>query len=220
MTLYLISGLGADRRVFKRMTFPSDCKVIYIEWLPVTENETLAEYSLKLSTQVNATEKFAIIGLSFGGIVAIELSRLLHSEKVILISSVSTRQEIPSLYRAFGSFRVHRLIPSIFLKKANFIVYYLFGLKTEEEKRLLREIIYDSDIDFLKWAIDVLLTWSNRTRPGNLVHIHGTDDKLLPISGINADKRVEGGGHLMVYSHADEISKILTEVLGFSQHRI
>ncbi|MCP9751582.1 alpha/beta hydrolase, partial [Ferruginibacter sp. HRS2-29] len=88
-TIYLFSGLGADERVFKYLKFPGH-HIVHIKWITALRNEPLAAYAKRLLEQVS-TEHPILIGLSFGGIMAIEVSKLIPTEKVIIIASVKNR---------------------------------------------------------------------------------------------------------------------------------
>jgi hypothetical protein len=70
------------------------------------------------------------------------------------------------------------------------------------------------DPKFVKWALTAITTWKTTTRPGNLFHIHGTADKVLPIRFITPDYVLQGGEHLIVFSRSEMISEILAQQLG------
>ena len=42
-----------------------------------------------------------------------------------------------------------------------------------------------------------------------ILHVHGTNDWLLPIRRTHPDIRIEGGGHLLVLTHPNEINVII-----------
>jgi pimeloyl-ACP methyl ester carboxylesterase len=67
MTIYCISGLGADYRVFQKLVFPSDYHVVHVEWIQPEIRETLSSYALRLLKQIDNSKPFILIGLSFGG---------------------------------------------------------------------------------------------------------------------------------------------------------
>jgi pimeloyl-ACP methyl ester carboxylesterase len=211
VTVYFISGLGADRKAFQKLKLPGEVQVRHIEWVEPIGNESLADYCCRLSACIDASEEFIIVGLSFGGMVAIEIAKVLKPKQVIIISSISTRQELPFMYQLIGRSGLHQLAPSFLFRKPNVFMYWFFGAKTEGEKRLFKHFLYTSSPLFLKWAIDKILRWKNAERPGNLFHIHGTADRVLPVSLTKADVKVKGGRHFMVYSKADIVSKILNE---------
>ncbi len=212
MTVYFISGLGADERVFDKLTLPLNWDVQHIAWLPHLPNESLSSYCHRLSAAID-TPEFVLVGLSFGGIVAVELAHFLNPKLTVLISSVATRRELPLLYRMIAKTKLDRLVPASFLKIPNSFLYRFFGTSAAEEKRLLRQTIANTNSRFLKWAIHEIINWTNSERPAPLFHIHGTNDHLFAIKNTNADVQIQGGGHLLVYDSADEISRILTEVI-------
>jgi pimeloyl-ACP methyl ester carboxylesterase len=212
VTVYFISGLGADKRAFEKLTLPQNITIKYVEWVENSEEESLAGYCHKLCDQINTKEDFSLVGLSFGGIVAVELAKIIKPKQVILISSIATSKELP--IDKFGHFlfkklHLYKFIPAAIFKNANAITYWFFGVKKEDEKQLLKQIIADTPPAFAKWAFGRILTWENTIEPQNLFHIHGTADKLFPIGYICPDVKINGGGHFMVYSKADEISEVL-----------
>ena len=131
-TIYLISGLGADASVFQRLDFGNH-EIKFIEWLEPNQDESLQTYASRLAAQIN-TGLPILIGVSFGGMIAVEIAKIIDCQKVILISSAKNKREIPLLYRFFGLLDIHRLIPVRLLKHANMLTYFFFGMKTKAEK--------------------------------------------------------------------------------------
>lgn len=86
-------------------------------------------------------------------------------------------------------------------------------METIEERKLLRAILTDTDPHFLKWAIHRVVTWNNKQVPEQICHIHGTNDRIFPISFAKADLQVEQGGHLMIMNRAAKISALISQVL-------
>ena len=89
--IYFVSGLGADQRVFQKLKL-SGYQAIHIQWVEPESQESIAEYTQRLISQIKS-EKPIIIGLSFGGIIAVEIAKQIKTEKVILISSTKNQQE-------------------------------------------------------------------------------------------------------------------------------
>ena len=152
-----------------------------------------------------------MIGVSFGGIIAIEIAKQIEINKLIRISSVQTKADIPFRYRFAGNLWMNKLIPAPLYRKVNFVVYWLFGIRKKKEKELLKTIMDDADNDFVDWATNEIVTWENEKQVPNVVTIHGTADRIFPFK--EADHKVEHGGHLMVVSKADEVSRILRSIL-------
>ena len=77
----------------------------------------------------------------------------------------------------------------------------------------MTEILNDTDEKFLKWAIDKIVTWKNQVEHKNLVHIHGTSDRILPINFVNCNIKIKNGGHFMTLNKAEELTQIVRKEL-------
>ena len=216
MNLYFISGLGADKRIFQKLVLPEVFRVHYINWIPVSEHETLEIYCRKLSTQIDREHPFSLIGLSFGGIVAIEMSKFLLPVQTVIISSFCVQREVPKFYVFLKQTGLYKLLPLRLLLKPNHFVYRLFGAYKPSMKNLLKSILQDTDPVFFVWAVGQLFSWNNKWIPPNLVRIHGKADRILPFKANMEAIPVEGGEHLMVYNHSEIVSDILKENLRLS----
>lgn len=210
--IYLISGLGADERVFKNLDF-KNFEPHFIKWIEPFKNDTLESYAQRLSTVIT-TEKPIIIGASFGGMVAVEIAKIKNCHRVIIISSAKNKYDIPFLYRFLGVLKIHYYIPSFLFKSANFISYRLFGVQSKEDTILFKSILKDTDIYFLKWAMTAISLWKNEEVNKNIIHIHGTDDKILPLSKIHdINFTIKNGGHLMILNKANDINALLNRLI-------
>lgn len=209
--IFVFSGLGADERVFQNIDFGSH-SVHHIKWIIPTKNESIQAYAKRIGEQITDTNSI-FVGLSFGGIMAIEVSKQIPSEKIILISSAKNRYEIPWYYRLAGKFKLNKLVPANLFRNANGLIYWFFGTHTYEEKRLLKIILKETDATYLKWAIDQVINWKNLETPKKIYHIHGTKDHVLPLPSGKIDKIIQGGGHFMLMNKADEVSSFLQQIL-------
>ncbi len=209
---YLFSGLGADSRIFEKLRF-SDCNITYVEWILPQDKESIEHYASRLALQITEPRP-VLIGLSFGGIIAVEIAKLIETDKVILISSVKSAKEIPFYYRWIGRAGFHKRIPPEFLNRNNFITNWLFGTVDAKERDMLKQFLGDTNPVFFKWALDQVVQWKNRAIPGNTFHIHGSGDRIFPIRFTNYDIRIPNGGHFMTLNRAGEINEILNDQIG------
>ena len=207
--LYIFSGLGADERVFQLLDF-SGFSTTFIKWIVPQDEETIENYVTRLLDQITTTKPI-LIGLSLGGLMAVEVAKQIETEKVILIASAKTKNEIPFYYRFAGQLGLHKLLPTGLLKNSNFITNWFFGTTSAFDKQLLRQILIDTDPAFLKWAIDKVIRWTNETQIKNIFHIHGTSDKILPFRFVKCNSTIKNGGHLMTLNKADELNQILRQ---------
>ena len=213
MNVYFLSGLGADKRIFSNLKLDDDISVHHIEWAKPLKKETLAHYAGRIISQIDTTKPFQLVGVSFGGMIASEISENSRPEQIVIISSTSTGIPVSRFYRGLTRFLLLSPFAGPILKSANKTTYKYFGATTPESKSLLKAILHDTDTKFLKWALARTGSWEKKQRADNLYHIHGDQDRLIPIKLVKPDQVIAGGGHLMVYIQADEISAILNRKL-------
>lgn len=213
MNVYFISGLGADKRAFKKITLPDSFTPIHIDWIQPLKNETLMDYSLRLAQKIDTSQPFVLIGLSFGGIVVCELTKVLYPVKSIIISSVASNAQIPWYYKVIGKLGIHNLIPTAVFKSSNPITRWAFGAKTKEEKEILKQILSGINEQYLRWSINAIVKWNNDVVPNNIFHLHGTEDNIFPIRFTKPTVQINGGRHFMVISKHREVNGIINSEL-------
>lgn len=214
--LYFISGLGADERVFRQLRL-DNYHPVHIRWADPEAGESLADYARRLAAQIQSPQP-TLVGLSFGGMVAVEMAKQIENATVILISSAKTRHEIPPYIRGLRRLPIHRILPLKSMLWAVYgLVFWVFGLEAREERHLLRAILMDTDARFLKWAIHRVVTWRNDDYPQRCHHIHGGGDRIFPLRFVTPNAVIDRSGHFMVMNRADQVSDWLEEVV--AQHR-
>lgn len=206
---YLIPGLGADERVFQFLRLRGEVHVV--RWLlPQNAAEDLPHYAARLAVAVPPEQDCWLVGVSFGGVLALEVAQLRPLARVVLISSFAGPAELPWLARLARTTGLYRLVPPQLLPRLPRVAKWFFGVKTRRDYQLLRQILHDTDPAFTRWAIARLLQWPGRATPAT-VRIHGTEDRLLPAGAVHS-QYVLPGGHLVIISCAAEISRILNEL--------
>lgn len=207
--VYFISGLGADERVFQFLDL-SKIDHQFIKWDEPLLNESLSSYCKKLTEQIDQHQEIILIGVSFGGIIAQEISKLIKCKKVIIISSVKSVDEYSWQLKLAGKLQIHKILPLWFLTLSNKLTAdYYFSTQSKAESKLLHQIIKDTDPKFLVWAIHQIVNWKNKNYPENLIHIHGETDKIFPIRKINNVIKLPKSGHFMIVNRAREIEQII-----------
>lgn len=212
MKVYFISGLGADERAFQKLAL-KNVEPVYLNWIAPLKKESIEAYAKRMAASITEPNPM-IIGLSFGGMMAIEIAKIIPVKKLILISSAKGEKELPLFFKAGRYIPLHKLFPS----KANFITtpFILFanGVKNEEQRKRVIEIINSSDNEnFNRWAVDRIVHWTNKETPAPVVHIHGNADKLLSYRYVKADHTIKNGGHFMIVNQAEEISDLLNKII-------
>ncbi len=212
MKVYFISGLAADRRVFKHIRLPEGYEIVHLDWLPPHAKETLYDYAMRMSEGIDTSRPFGLLGLSFGGMLVVEIAQKYAPEKMILISSVPAYRQLPGYFHFAGRLGLQKLIPVALVKKAS-LMKRLFTAETSEDKEMLRSLIRDSDNHFIYWAMDAILRWRGEGTSLSYIHIHGTRDEVLPIRFTKPTHRISKAGHLMIMNRAEEVNQIIADYL-------
>lgn len=203
--VYLLKGVGCTDDVFKYLHFDEQFKPIIIQWEKPLINESIEDYALRLIPQIKDSEPL-FIGLSFGGIIANELAEHFESAKVILISSIKNKSELP-LIAYLGKYKyLLKLFSAKNIKRYSFIQHLALGTLKSQFKPMAEAMIQNTDEEFNDWAIASATNWNKTTSPKHVIHIHGTDDILFPISKIANPIKVQGGSHFMIVEKSEQVS--------------
>jgi pimeloyl-ACP methyl ester carboxylesterase len=211
MKVYFISGLGADERVFQRLELPG-IEQVHLGWITPLPNETFESYARRMAERITEPEP-VIVGLSFGGMLSIEISKIIPVKKLILISSAKGEKELPAFFKTGRIIPIHKIIPPRITGVTAVVLFYLLGVKDKIQKQTLKEMINNCPAGFVRWAVDTIVHWENKETPANLVHIHGSKDWLLPHKNVYAHYTIHNGGHSMIMSHSEEISVLLQKLV-------
>ncbi|MFM2145872.1 MAG: hypothetical protein RL732_708 [Bacteroidota bacterium] len=212
MRVYFISGLGADRRAFRNIKLPQGFEAVYLDWFSPYQEETLEAYAKRMSAGIDQRQPFALIGLSMGGMVAVEISKISKPAILILISSIPRSSCLPAIYRWAGAMGMHRCIPINWLK-SGMLLKRFFMVESLPDREQIIAMVKQADPLFIRWALRAILRWRNTGVPQTYFHIHGDQDEIFPIHHVQPTHIVRGGKHLMVLNHAADVNKYLAEIL-------
>jgi pimeloyl-ACP methyl ester carboxylesterase len=211
-TIYLIPGVGANDKIFQNLDL-GNYEVVHLKWPKHSKHEHINTYVKKLLPQIKKDTQPILIGMSFGGIVAIELAKLINPYKTIIISSIKTYHERPLKLLFLNSLKFHRLIPGKLVIEFRFWLQWFLGKLSTHDFAMIDDMIKEVNIEFNEWAVDQVIHWENEEYPENLVHIQGTRDRIFPNFYIKDAIWIKGGTHFMVVNRAKEISKIIRKEL-------
>lgn len=209
MRIYAFGGLGVDKMVFE--CFKINGELIVLEWLSPFSKEGFSDYLNRMAGFIDTSKPFILLGVSFGGMVAVELSKKLNPQLTIIISSAVSREEIPIIYRWLATINLVSMIPAHWLKPPSFLAHYFFGVHNSPDKKLLSQILRQTDPVFLKWAMLNIMRWKNESISNNLFRIHGRKDKILPTATTDSTQWIKGAGHFMIITHQSIISDLINE---------
>lgn len=217
MKFYFLPGLGADHRLFSGLDIlePSE----HPSYICAQEGETLSHYCERLQKAIGYTEEDVIVGFSFGGICALEMSKHLRPKLIVMISS--SRSYHGNTWTFKLQAKMLKFVPDIVLASATKylfpIVFNSDPLLSAAQKHLIKEMGRDLNIPFFRWAAEACATWKGDfgqfPPPSPLVVIHGENDPIIPKEELDDVVVIEGGLHLIQYTHAKKVQKVVLEHL-------
>ena len=210
--VYLIAGLGADTRVFTNIDL-LEYEVIPVEWIEPHLKDTLTSYAQKLINQYNILPGSIVIGNSLGGVIAVEMAKIITLNKVILISSIQTVTESPWYFALFRAFPIYKLIPAKVFTFLGFLIKPMFGKVNAEDAYLFNDMLRKSSPLFVKWAMNAILKWDHKMVLPNLYQITGDKDLIFDYKKMKDAAIIRGGTHIMVFDRPTEINMLLKKVL-------
>lgn len=214
MKVYLIPGLGADRRMYYQQfkVFP---QAEVLEHFMPAKGVSMAEYARQMGRGIDTSQPYALIGTSLGGIISMELSRFLNPEKIILISSVKSRDEMPAFIRSMKYLRLHRILSGDSYKRFNKLAAKRLDSRGDStDAALIMAMMNDIPSAFIDWAINAVVHWSPpKDYRSDIIHIHGTNDLLFPFAKLKNAIPVSNGSHIMNMTKGEEVNRLLLEAL-------
>lgn len=210
-TIYAIPGLGTTARLFRFIKIEG-AQIIVLDWPEPTRNMSLPGYAKEFLKQIDTSKPFYLMGVSFGGMLCAELSKLTRPEKTILISSCKSRRELPRLIRLFRYLPLYKALPESLLRKMAYRSRWLLGFEKSYQHDFA-EMVNAMPAHYFGSCIGCIVNWHNKEAPANILHIHGNADRLLLYNYVQATHTIPGGSHAMVVYQAREISRLLEQVL-------
>ena len=172
---FTIPGLGFTEELFGRLDLPG---TEHLSWLPPKRAETLAEYADRLAAPIRAlNEPPALIGHSFGGIVAQEIAARHPVRCVVLLSSVKSRREIPPALRASAPLGLHLLFGTGITLRTFPLWARAFGYGAADDRDLFRRMVATQSSATLRWSLRALSRWKGVDCGATPIHhVHGDAD--------------------------------------------
>lgn len=209
MNVYFISGMGADGRLFKHIRLPEGFQMHFVTWITPDEKDTIPSYASRLIQQIDTKQPFALVGVSLGGIMAVEIAKLTTPVTTVIIGSIPVAAHLPRYYATLGtSLGLLRVLPGSVFKRAAKLKR-AFTRESSADKRLVLQMIDEADGNFLLWAMRAVLKWENKELPQPLWHIHGSRDIVFPVMLTRPSHTIRRCGHLVIMTHAEEVNRIL-----------
>jgi len=212
--LYLLPGQGGDQRLFEQLDL-SDFEytiINYSDTIP-KKGESLPEYAKRIAVAIDTTRPFALVGVSFGGMLSVEISEQLSPEKVILISSAKNRTELAGKFELMRKVPFYKIIPGRMTIAMSHIGRPLFEPASCQNQSVFKNMIRAKSPKYMYRSVDMIVNWERTQNTYPIYHIHGTKDHTIPLKKVKNPEVLEGASHFAVYFRADEIMRFLKGVM-------
>ena len=216
MKIVMIPGLGYDCRIFDNLNL-SPFNVQCLNWIEPKDGEKIHDYSQRLFSKVeDHYEKTILIGHSLGGIVSQEIASVNQIEKIILISSIKSRKELPLSFKLVKPLLLDKFFTKEICIKTVDFWGKSHGFESKSEKDLFKSMVGKQTNFYLQWALRELSSWNapKTLTKTDIIHIHGTKDKTLPYKLVKKpDFTIENGSHICIIKKAETISRLIKNAL-------
>lgn len=215
--VYFVPGLAAGKEIFRNIRLPEQHYEIHIlEWLIPKKGEPMASYAKRMAARIT-TPNSVLVGVSFGGVMAQEMSQFLELKQLIIVSSVKTRKELPRRLQFARRTRAYKLIPTRLVLSATDLRKFSVGPRSRKRLTLYQEYLSVRDKVYLDWAIKNMVCWTRMKADARVIHLHGDADIVFPIQYIDNCEIIEGGTHVMILNKASLISQYLQKIIENSE---
>ena len=190
--------MGANSKMYQGAWLdvnPATC----IDWPSYKGEASLSELAERVAAHYRIKDNDTLIGSSMGGMVALEISKLLHLDRVVLVGSAIGVSEMNSLLTLMTPF-------------VDFAPIAFFQKFAGRHDSLFQQMFASSDAVFMRTMCKAISTWDGY--PGNLTRltrIHGEKDKVIKCP--RDCHVIKGAGHLVPITHARECVDLINRFI-------
>lgn len=208
--LYFVPGLAANKNIFEYISLPDEhFELHFLEWLiPTSIEESIESYAKRMCGLIKH-KNIVLIGVSFGGIMVQEMSKIVNCRKTIIISSIKNKNELPYRLKLAKKTKAYKLFPTKAVENIENYDAYFFTDFLKKRSELYKTYLSVRNATYLQWAIHNVLNWKQSTTLDNVIHIHGNKDEVFPFKHVQNSIEINKGTHIMILDKAKTISQIL-----------
>ena len=221
--IILFPGLGADPRMFAKQKQRFGDDLLCPDWLDPETDEPFDGYVRRWASQLAPVpgddRPLFLGGVSFGGMVAMQMARHMKPKAVILIGSCRSVRSKPARWQVAR--RISDLIPDRLLGRRvlglGALWVSLLDRLDDEHRSLLIKMAAESDPKRMRHNGHACADWDFDYRSESQfppVHqIHGRLDAIIPLVPGDPDTLIPNGRHLISFSHPHTVNAYILSVV-------
>lgn len=196
--VYFMPGMAANPSIFEHIKLPEEnYEIHWLEWQIPNKTETLREYAERMCKFIEHSN-VVLLGVSFGGILVQEMSKLIKVKKMIVVSSVKSHHELPKRLKLLKVTKAYNILPTQLVSNIDLLAKYAFGETIKKRVDLYKKYLSVNDKTYLDWAIKQVVCWDQEEAHPDATYIHGDKDVVFPHSCGGNSIVINGGTHIMI----------------------
>lgn len=209
LPLFLIPGMSPEFSIYSRL-LPLLPKATVVDFLKPAASESLKCYAARMAEGIPS--QCFLVGVSFGGMLAMEISRIVRPAGCVVISSVLTPSELPPWLRAWriaGGRGCGNVLRAVGASAA----IVPGAIRTRSTIRLTK--LSGNAGAWHRWATAAVLGWKADLEPfpSPLLRIHGDRDTTFPIRYTRPGVVINGAPHDLPYFHPRQTAEAIIEFM-------
>lgn len=205
--VYLIPAPDMDERAIESMILDG-VEFVRVNLPQLTHESNLNDVTDQLAKQI-ANKNPLILGFCYGGVLAIELAKKISAEKIIVVSGVKSSQDIaPS--RKIMAYAFY-FMPDIVLRGIGMQLTFWINTVLRLDVKIPRIWLKSGQNRFI---IRHALRFDCQGVTCEIIRVHGSHDKVVPLSITGADIVIEDAGHFMFVHRRNDVLKAIAEAIG------
>lgn len=211
--IYCMPGLAANPTIFENIRLPEEkFKIHWLDWLLPKKSETLEHYAARMVKLIKHEDP-VLIGVSFGGVIVQEMARIMSVRRLIIISSVKSKEELPRRMRFARCTKFFKVLPTSLVRHVDVLGRIAVGDFAKKRVEMYKKYLSITDTRYLDWAIEKMVCWDQTVAMPQVVHIHGDKDVIFPYKYIRGCITVPGGTHVMIVNRFRWFNENLEEII-------
>jgi len=192
--------MGATPEMFQPLNAMSGGRLRCIPWPLYHGEKTFMAVARRVVEEHPIRDNDLVGGASLGGMVALEIARLVNVKAVVLLGSALYAREINPMLLALSPLAV--AAPFTFLQR-------LAGRAAHS----IAQMFATSEAGFMRAMCGYIRYWPGHRGPVSRVYrIHGRRDRIITCPD-HGSEVVSSGGHLVALSHARCCARFIEHVL-------
>lgn len=207
--LILFPGMGANARIFQHQCHAFE-NLTVPDWISPKAGDDLTTYCRRFAQSIGPARPCIVGGASFGGVIALEMTKHFDALACILIGSIKGPHQLPRRIRILRPLSsILNFVPiSLFQTFATISNHIANRIGNAHIAELSRQFA-SADPALIHWSVQQILHWRSSSHDIDIRHIHGDCDQVIPIRCLEPDEIIEGGGHVITMTHGDQVNEFL-----------